>query len=656
MAHASQNSGTLSASEEYRTLVDKAYSKFARLRDFPPYGRNKWDVYFHKAFQVYTKLWKFQQDNRQKLIETGLKRWEIGEIASHIGQLYYMYYLRTSDSSYLSESFIFYEAILNREYFKDIGKDVALANKQLRFYARFTVICLLLNRREMVRNLTQQFRMLVDDYSRIFQNTQASDFKEWKATVQEIGRFMKADAPCENSRPLRYSTLLDSHPSSFPSIPKLEGKKQLKLQDAILASYYHNEVKFSELTLDNFRMLQCIEWEPSGAFYRPKPADSTSGTVSGQSRLSTVEDIVDPTLPPNPHKYILYRPTVPQLLLVLATACDELSGDGIILLYISASGKLSRGAISRTPSATQSITSSIGSEVTISSNYSNSNQEISSEFDRNSQNQQLVDSTSDQNDLSSVGNLGDSPQNRGMDASHGAKSVNSNSGLWLGSRRSSGFSYLYPSDIIPFTRRPLYIVIDSDNSSVFETTLYPISKVLGGDERGESVVLLLSPVSQPIDDKVSHTQAGGNLFTFFLTAPVLALCRLAGVSATDIQQGTYEQSEKQLSELFQEWAAIFSSLADANEVWTRVLSDPFLRQLTLRFIFARACFGLHKLYHSRYEFSPRCCPSLPDEMLPTSPLVEHGVLQIAQNFGIAKHFLSTGVTRMPITTENGRHR
>lgn len=39
-------------SEEYRALVDKAYNKFARLREFPQYGRNKWDFYFHKAFQV----------------------------------------------------------------------------------------------------------------------------------------------------------------------------------------------------------------------------------------------------------------------------------------------------------------------------------------------------------------------------------------------------------------------------------------------------------------------------------------------------------------------------------------------------------------------------------------------------------------------------
>lgn len=162
-------SASVSVSEEYRILVDKSYSKFSRLREFPPFGRNKWDTYYHKAFQVYSKLWKFQQENRQKLVETGLKRWEIGEIASRIGQLYYNYYLRTSDSKFLSESYIFYEAIMSREYFKDTGKDTTLANKQLRFYARFIVICLLLNRREMVHHLVRQFRVLVDDYCHSFQ-------------------------------------------------------------------------------------------------------------------------------------------------------------------------------------------------------------------------------------------------------------------------------------------------------------------------------------------------------------------------------------------------------------------------------------------------------------------------------------------------------
>lgn len=102
-------------------------------------------------------------------MEVGLKRWEIGEIASRIGQLYYNYYLRTSDAKFLSEAYIFYEAILTRDYFKDTEKDAPLANKQLRFCARFIVICLLLNRREMVQMLVRHLRTLVDEFGHTYQ-------------------------------------------------------------------------------------------------------------------------------------------------------------------------------------------------------------------------------------------------------------------------------------------------------------------------------------------------------------------------------------------------------------------------------------------------------------------------------------------------------
>lgn len=130
----------------------------------------RYDTYFYKVFKVYTQLWKFQQENRQKLVEAGLKRWEIGEIASRIGQLYFGQYMRTSEASYLSEAYIFYEAILSREYFKDgLHQDVSLASKQLRFLARFLTVCLVLNRREMVYQLVNQLKMLLDECKRTFQ-------------------------------------------------------------------------------------------------------------------------------------------------------------------------------------------------------------------------------------------------------------------------------------------------------------------------------------------------------------------------------------------------------------------------------------------------------------------------------------------------------
>lgn len=119
---------------------------------------------------MYTQLWKFQQENRQKLTEAGLKRWEIGEIASRIAQLYFGQYMRTSEANYLSESYVFYEAIFSREYFRDgLSQDFNLANKQLRFLARFLTVCLVFNKREMVHQLVTQLKLLLDECRRTFQ-------------------------------------------------------------------------------------------------------------------------------------------------------------------------------------------------------------------------------------------------------------------------------------------------------------------------------------------------------------------------------------------------------------------------------------------------------------------------------------------------------
>jgi hypothetical protein len=65
---------------------------------------------------------------------------------------------------------------------------------------------------------------------------------------------------------------------------------------------------------------------------------------------------------------------------------------------------------------------------------------------------------------------------------------------------------------------------------------------LSGNERGEPAVLLLSPCLQP-DDKgegvpasVSYPNSCGNVFTFFLTAPFLAFCRVVGIQVSTLQK------------------------------------------------------------------------------------------------------------------------
>jgi hypothetical protein len=71
---------------------------------------------------------------------------------------------------------------------------------------------------------------------------QESDYREWKHTVQEITRFLKADSPFMNMRPLRYSYAFDPPPDNLPTVPPTVKKRGLLLGDAILCSYYHNEV------------------------------------------------------------------------------------------------------------------------------------------------------------------------------------------------------------------------------------------------------------------------------------------------------------------------------------------------------------------------------------------------------------------------------
>lgn len=97
---------------------------------------------------------------------------------------------------------------------------------------------------------------------------------------------------------------------------------------------------------------------------------------------------------------------------------------------------------------------------------------------------------------------------------------------------------LYPGDLYPYTRRPLFIIIDSDNSFVFAH----IPKYFG-----QPLVILMSPQDVPqnfqgkglyqalmsrhlIERFVSlDLHHHGSLFTLFLHSPLTALCYICNV-------------------------------------------------------------------------------------------------------------------------------
>ena len=252
-----------------------------------------------------SQLWKFQQEKRTILENRdyyGLKRWEIGEIASKIGQLYYHYYLRTSETLYLQESFVFYDAIRARFYFKDVvdANSAPLMIKKLRYYARFVVVCLLLDRRDYVQELLEELRREVRNYDKKFS---PPDSSEWHLVVSELAEFLKADEIMDvvgMGRVPALSLLQDLGGAAEPV--------RVQLQHAVLAGACESQIKFSELTLDIFRMLLTVEAPPA----------------------------VDNTVRQNPHKHLLYRPSIGQLHVVLASISKDLPENAAVLLYVSA--------------------------------------------------------------------------------------------------------------------------------------------------------------------------------------------------------------------------------------------------------------------------------------------------------------------------------
>ncbi|KAK4356279.1 hypothetical protein RND71_025250 [Anisodus tanguticus] len=575
----------------FRALVETAEKKYARVRDLPAYGQWKTSNHnFHKVFKAYMKLWKYQQEHRTKLIEYGLQRWEIGEIASRIGQLYFSQYMRTSEARFLLESCIFYEAILNRKYFEGSRNDRMVRFKELRFYARFLKVSLILNRSEMVKLLVEQFKAIVDDSKAAFPGT---NFKEWRLVVQEIVRFTRVHSPSPDARPLRYCALFDSHPSSRQYVARFHAKKVLKFRDALLTSYHKNEAKFAELTLDTFRMLQSLEWEPSGSFYQRSPVEPReNGAVTDQSITSGLIDInlaaemMDPALPPNPKKAVLYRPSVPLLISVVATMCEELPPESVVLIYISASGNTTQSTTSHTESSSSSRKSSKNSALS----------RISYE----------QKSALHENYINTNGDTGQYFENC----------------LCLGPSRSGGSNNLYPGDLIPFTRRPLFLIIDSDNSDAF--------KVLHGAERGERSALFLSPLRPSFKNPGTDVTQTGSQFTLFLSAPIQAFCQLVGFVSSDKDMDCYDEADGIISTAFAEWEVILCTSTSLDLVWAQVLSDPFLRRLILRFIFCRAALGLFCLNERGDEYLPVCLPKLPDTFSPNSETVQPAIRRLSK--------------------------
>ncbi|ORY03197.1 hypothetical protein K493DRAFT_311822 [Basidiobolus meristosporus CBS 931.73] len=551
--------------EEFQYLLEKSQQLFAGLRELSPTGGRQWQPYFQRTFEIYTKLWKFQQQHRAVLENKdnyGLKRWEVGEVASKIGQLYYHYYLRTSETNYLQESYVFYEAIRERAYFKDVldSKNPALMIKKLRYYARFIVVCLLLNKRASVRKLLSELTVFVEDYAKTFKS---SDSSEWQLVLQEISTFLEAEkhlipvTPEGAALPFSNRLGLEKVSRSEKDGPKM------KLQEAILVGNCQNQIKFSELTLDMYRMLQSLEREPVGSKTMANTEGSGNADKSHHREEGSLEDQVN--APPsssndkstarrvNPHKFLLYRPNYSQLVVYLANAFKEINDNSALLLYLSADG------VKVEPSANNSYSGGVATA------------------------HRKVSEKSEASDVNALTHC------------------------------------LHPEDILPFTRKPLFLIVDSNNSQAFKNIWTPFN---------QPFMCLLSPAECPIKDIAQV----GNLFTLFLHSPLLGfsfVSQLTQITASDWAKCTDIVSalEDEIGEL------LLSAQLDKA---TKFLQDDFLRRFVTRFVFCYAVLTCHNSFNEPTHF-PTASPAIPEEIL-SSPKVMQAIKELVSLTNSQSHY------------------
>lgn len=499
---------------------------------------------------MYTKLWKFQQQHRQILdTKYGLKRWQIGEVASKIGQLYYHYYLRTSETNYLNESFSFYSAIRMRAYYSKASKEERpdLMVKKLRFYARFIVVCLLLKKMKLVRDLVRELAKQIDDYTGTYE---PEDQMEWNLVLGEIKAFIEADNLI-SVVDVDASSIVVSHRLTPLNTPPLEKMSHMhfQLQEIIIVGNSSEQVKFSELTLDMFRMLQTLERGPqedlSNQIYDASPAPGRQPFENGDR----------PSKRENPHKYLLYKPTYSQLNTFLASGFKELPPNGAMLLYISADGCL--GNAKHTDDAAYDL----GGVVT------NSRRD------------------------------GEGPTKTKRPGT------------------LKEMHCLHPGDLYPYTRKPLFIIIDSDNSSAFQH--FP-------NLFGQPVVCLLSPDQVPSNIPDQHQK--GNLFTLFLHCPLMAFCYICSI--VDIPITTWDKCQNHIDKFMAEASKLFVRSRNLDHSYMQFIGDDFLRLLMLRFVFCYIVLILHRCFKGP-SFYPMSHPPLPTEEITEHQSLYKIVLDLA---------------------------
>ena len=155
----------------------------------------------------------------------------------------------------------------------------------------------------------------------------------------------------------------------------------------------------------------------------------------------------------NPHKYLLYKPTFSQIYAFTASAFKELPSNGILLLYISADGYDTH------------LKTKIEQSYDFGGLKTNNRREDAA-----------ASPTSPPNTL---------PKKSSPSFGSASGSINVSNPISNSVKDSHN---IFPGDLYPFLRKPLFLIIDSNNSIAFQNmpNLF-----------GQPFISLLSPIKLP---------------------------------------------------------------------------------------------------------------------------------------------------------------
>ena len=357
--------------------------------------------------------------------------------------------MRTSELSYLDESFTFYNAIEERKYFENLTNEKNLKSifiKKLRYYLRFIVVCILQKKNKKIISIIESFKENLKKFQEIINEEEKMNFElstsylsignekniqDWKLVIKELENFLK-----------------------FKNLIQISKEKQLvvfqkdfnfiesnSMSIGIIVGNNDKQIKYSELSLDMYRMLQSLE-------RREK----------------------------NPKKILLYRPTFSLLFNSISNSFHEMKKNEILFLYL------------------------------------NSNSNDKSILMR-------------ENEILSI------------------------------------------EDLMPFTRKPLFLIVESK----FTNSIIPTKN------RFESPLIGL--FSNDLNESID----GIGMLTWFLSNPIESLCYLFEIE--NISNDIYEKLDQILNKFYDEIIILLISLnEELNPSFKYFLGNSFTRKFLLRFI------------------------------------------------------------------------